>query len=163
MKFQFAFEKVWAHRKREEELAVRDFLIAKSNFEAGLGALGQLRDSIIQTRRLASQALMSGQASSARLNQMDLFIAGQQWRIKEQKAINRELEQEMEEKQKVAVERAQAAKVLEKLRERQLARHKLALRKKEAKEADDLITMRFRIGANDDEAPGYGLRSKEAK
>jgi flagellar export protein FliJ len=146
MKFKFQFEKLLQHRKREEEIAMRDYLLARQRHDAAVVVLNSYYQSIVETRTLTAQVTAGGGAQSEKLRQADHFIAGQEVRIHQQKLIIRTLNQEKEEKHEIAVARAQDAKALEKLKEKLRGRHRIAANKRETKEMDDLATMRFRFG-----------------
>ena len=143
MKFRFPYEKLQEHRKREEDMAQRDFLAARQMYDQAVHELEEMYLAIDQARQRAGDLHTKGGSCAEDLKQIDQFITGQVVRIQRQKDRIRELASVMEEKQAILVIAAQEFKKVEKLRERMFERFKEALKKKEAKELDDMVTMRF--------------------
>ncbi len=143
MKFKFPFEKLLEHRQRTEDEAQRVFLIARNNLESAQAELKAMYDSITQTRNLASGLRGQGGNCVAHLQGTDFFIAGQEVRIAHQRQKIRELVSIAEQKHAILVEASQETKKVKKLRERMLERHQVRVKRREAKEQDDMVTMRF--------------------
>lgn len=153
MKFEFAFEKLLAHKRSLEDLARRGYLEAESFVVAAKkeldGFYGQIEDSRQRVARLESEG---GPMASA-LAQIDEFIRGQKIRIERQKLRLRDLMAEAERHHEILIEAAKERKTLEKLRERRLSEFRLRRKKREMKAVDELVVTRFK---RDDER-GEGL------
>jgi len=144
MKFEFAFEKLLAHKRSLEDLARRGYLEAEALVVAAKkeldGFYGHVEDSRLRSARLESRG---GPMASA-LAQIDEFIRGQKIRIERQKLRLRDLMAEAERRQEILIEAAKERKTLEKLRERRLSEFRLRRKKNEMKAVDELVVTRFK-------------------
>ena len=70
------------------------------------------------------------------------FITGQKIRIENSRAKARELMLVAEEKHEALIEKMQAHKMIERLKEKKKEEHKIEMRKKLAKQLDDITLMR---------------------
>jgi flagellar FliJ protein len=143
MKFHFPFEKLLEHRQRQEDEAQRIYLIAQNQLEAAQAELRAMYESITRTRQQAGFMRSAGGSVVGQLVQTDEFISGQEVRITRQKERIRELASVAEEKHAILVEASQEVKKVTKLREKMFERFKDRLKKLEAKELDDIVTMGF--------------------
>lgn len=152
MKFKFSLEKVLTHRRRLEDEARRDWMLAQAKTQEAIRRLEALyleldeaRSRQIQTRQGSS---ILGQAA-ATLQAMDQFLDGQRVRIERQRVQVRELKSEEERFQDVLAQRAQERRALEKLRERRLQEFIARIERAERLEVEDLSVMRhgrFHLG-----------------
>jgi flagellar export protein FliJ len=152
MKFKFSLEKVLTHRRRLEDEARRDWILAQAKtqeairrLEALYAELDDARARQIKTRQGSS---ILGQAA-ATLQAMDHFVDGQRVRIERQRVQVRELKSEEERFQDLLAQRAQERRALEKLRERRLQEFMVKIERAERLEVEDLSVMRhgrFHLG-----------------
>jgi flagellar export protein FliJ len=142
MKFRFPYKKLMEVRKREEEIAMRDFLEARSLLDQANATLRSMYDSIDEARSKAVSTAHQGGAISQQLEVIDQFIKGQKFRILKQREQVRSLLTLVEQKQEVLVKAAQEYKILEKLKEKLLLAHQQKVARIEVKEIDDLVVMR---------------------
>lgn len=143
MKFRFPLEQLLDVRLREKDLAQRDFLFANKDLAEAEALLQSYYDTIAQARQTAGMLRVSGGLCAENLQQTDLFIAGQEVRISRQKEKIRELASIAEQKHAILIEAAKEHKKVEKLRERRMDRFRREQKRRELKEVDDLVTMRF--------------------
>ncbi len=144
MKFDFPYEKLLHHRKTLEEIARKEYMIAKGKVIDAEGDLRKMYDDVTASRQRASDLALKGGAQGASLVQVHDFIEGQKVRILRQREKIQQLMLEAEEKKEALVEAAKETKTLEKLKERRYKEFKLAAKKKELKEVDEMITTRFK-------------------
>lgn len=143
MKFRFSLEKLLEHLERQEKEAERSYLLARNHVDDANAELTELHAAVDRARRRASDLRNSGGECAASLQETDFFIAGQEVRIARQKVKIRELVSVMEEKHASLVEAAREKKKVARLREKMQERHKDLLKRKEAKDLDEIVTVRF--------------------
>ena len=140
MKFRFRLEKVLEYRKRLEDEAKRNYLLAKASTEAALHELEMLYRSIDEAR---ARAPMS---QAAELQRDDVFIAGQKLRIEQKRIKIRELKEEEERTQEILADSAKEKKTLVRLKERKFDEFKKEVQRLENLEADEFSVMRYKRG-----------------
>ena len=87
-----------------------------------------------------------GGPAKGELQNHEDFIHGQKIKIERKKQEIRGLKAEAEEKQTILVQKAQDTKVMEKLKGKQYEKFHKEARRREVKEADDIVVMRTRRG-----------------
>jgi flagellar FliJ protein len=147
MKFEFTYQKLLEHRKRLEELAAKAYSDAQYQVDLSRDKLNELYKQVEETRKNILQFEQEGGRSSSVMIQGQEFIVGQKIRIQKQQKELQELLHAAENKQEDLQVAARERKTLEKLKDRQLQEFKVRLKKKEMKEVDDLVTMRFGTNA----------------
>lgn len=145
MKFKFSLDKVLVHRRRVEDEARRDWVVAQSRTQEAIRLLERLYAEIDEARSRQQQSRMGmsilGQPT-ATLQAMDQFLDGQRLRIDRQRIQVRELKGEEERFQDAWAQRAQERRALEKLRERRLQEYRERIDRAERLEIEDLSVMR---------------------
>jgi flagellar FliJ protein len=143
MAFRFSLESVLRHRKRQEEMAHREFIEAQSILEECLKSLETMYVQIDTTRLAVSAAERSGRSKDLHMiRDAQVFIEGQKIRIHERRMKARELIRVLEDKQEQLLERLHDRKIMEKLKEKRLEEYKVKLAEMEQKELDDLTNAR---------------------
>ena len=146
MKFKFSYQKLLEHRKRLEELARDDYLLAQKLVMVAEEGLEKMYQQIDDSRTRAGTLSVKGGDQVASLVLIDHFINNHKLRIEAQRKKIRELKSTAEEKQQALVSASKEYKILEKLRERRVLEFKEIVKKREQKFVDDLVTMRFKRG-----------------
>ena len=148
MKFKFSYQQLLEHRKRLEEIAQRDHLLAQRDVALAEEALEKMYQQIDDSRQRAGILQSRGGDQAPSLVLIDDFINKHKLRMDMQRKKIRELKHIAEEKQQALVNAAKEYKILEKLREKRVIEFKDILKKRELKFVDDLVTMRFKRGEN---------------
>ena len=146
MSFKFALQNVMEYRKRLEEMAMRDMLLARKAYDDAKHVLEEFHDSIARSRLMAGQLHKEGGQAAENLRQIDSFVSGQIVRIQRQNLLLGELMLEVEKKQTILVQAAQDFIILEKGREKLKKRYMEKQKKLELKAIDDMVVMKFRPG-----------------
>jgi flagellar FliJ protein len=148
MAFRFRLEKVLVHRRRLEDEAKREFIIAQAATNKALSDLEALYVAIdvARSRGHEMQVGTSDHRMAPTLQNIDSFINGQKIRIERQRAVIRDLKSTEERMHELLVEASKEKKTLEKLREKHLEEYRAELARKEQAELDDLAIMRFGRG-----------------
>ena len=147
MKFKFGFETLLKHRKRIEEEKQRDYFQAKQAVDEVLGRINGMYKSLDQTRDEIQKIQMGRDANIEAIKQREEYIDGLKIKIEAERHIARELMMVAEEKLQVLMEAVKEFKSLEKLKERKFQEHRRAVKKKELKSVDEMVTMRHKRGA----------------
>lgn len=143
MKFKFRLETVMRQRKAEQDIAQREYAEAQLNVRDQLARIEKMYTDIDEARMMSDQINSKGGACAEHLASIEEFIAGQKLKIEIARKRARELMAVEEEKHEVLVEKVQALKILEKLKERKKDEFKKLVKKKEIKEAEDIVIMKF--------------------
>ncbi len=144
MKYKFSLEVLLDHRKNLENEARRQFMEAQSQVDDAIKELNGFYDQVDRTRAENGVIEKSGGRNSPKLMSNDEFIAGQKIRIEAQRKKIRELKMVADELMEAMIEAAKEAKTLLKLKERRTEEHKLAGRKRELKETDEIVILRHK-------------------
>ncbi len=144
MKYKFSLEVLLDHRKKLENEARRNFMLAQSRVDDAITELNGFYDQVDRTRTENGDIEKSGGRASPKLMANDDFIAGQKFRIEAQRLKIRELKVIADELMEIMIEAAKEAKTLEKLKERRTDEHKIAERKHELKETDEIVVLRHK-------------------
>lgn len=143
MQFKFTLEPLLDYRKRLEDVARKNWAEAQGRVDVAMGELNAMYEQIDGSRKHAEQLEARGGTLAESLSQIDQFITGQKIRIERQRAKIRELLTEVETKHEELVAAAVERKSLEKLKEKRRLLHVQAKKKKELKDADELVVTRF--------------------
>lgn len=149
MAFRFSMESVLKHRKRQEELAMKEVADAQSNLDACLRAIENMYRQIDETRASISRNERSAQADVQWIVTSEAFIEAQKVRIHKERMHARELIRELETKQEQLVERLHERKIIEKLKERREQEYKERIARLEQKELDDMTNSRWQLKGNE--------------
>jgi flagellar FliJ protein len=144
VKFQFGLEKVLDHRKTQEELAQRDFMVAQRAHDFALKEKSNMERNIVRARKSSFELQKKGGNEAHHLQSLEEFIVGETKRIRLKEVEIRKLHEILEAKRLIMIERGREFKVLEKLKSKKYAEFKKEKRQKEIKQIDDSVTMRFK-------------------
>jgi flagellar protein FliJ len=143
MGFKFSLDGVLKHRKRLEEVAQREYAEAQAAVDECLRKIEAMYKRSDEVREEILGAQTSGASSSVEnIREMELFLAGQKIRIETLRQHARALLQVAEEKQEALIQAAQDKKSLEKMKAKRKAEWEAWIRQIEAKELDDMTTVR---------------------
>ena len=143
MKFKFSYEKLLAHKHTLEEIAQKNFAEAQRRLEDAKADLNALYLAIDDVRARSFEMERKGGLSQNTGVATDEFVNGQKIRIVKQRDIVREKMMDVEQRQEELILAARERKTLEKLKEKKIEEFKTEAKRKEQKEVDDMITMRF--------------------
>lgn len=145
MAFRFSLESILKHRKREEEIAQKEFMEQQTIVETCLRHLEELYLQIDRTRELISASVKSGTPEDLhRIRSSEEFIEGQKIRIHNERKRARELIRELEERQEILLSRLHERKIMEKLKEKKFEEYKVLMAQMEMREMDDLVNVRWK-------------------
>ena len=144
MKYEFSLEVVLEHRRRSENEARRVFLLAQAKVDEAVDQLNEFYDQVDRTRNDSLSLQKQGGTTAPSLVANENFVTGQKFRIEAQRVKIRDLKMEAERLQDVLLEAAKEVKTLEKLKERQIEEFKKKRRKHEAREMDEIVTLRHK-------------------
>jgi len=148
MKFKFSYQQLLEHRKRLEEIAQKEYLLAQKEVDDAEVELEKMYQQIDDSRQRAGFLQAKGGDQAASLVFIDDFINKHKIRIETQRKKIRERKSIAEEKQQALVNAAKEYKILDKLREKKVIDFKHVEKKRELKFVDDLVTMRYKRGEN---------------
>lgn len=143
MKFKFNLEKVLKHRHILVDLARKDFLEAQANVDAAKKILDDMIDLKNQQKLVRSQKVQSGKDWQNDVEQINKFLQGQDLRIARQNESLNKLEKEVESYREILLKALTEAKMIEKLKERKKQQFVKEFNETEAKELDEIATLRF--------------------
>lgn len=147
MAFRFNLESVLKHRQRLEEAAQREFAEAQAAVDRLLAEIEGMYQRMDEVREDIARAQQLGSSEQlAMVIEMENFLGGYKHKIDSKRLEARELLLTAEEKHELLIEAALEKKILVKLKERRLLEHREKLRQLEAKEQDDMTTVRLRWG-----------------
>ncbi len=142
MKFNFRLETLMRQRGAERDAAQRIYAEAQNQVQVQLALIKRFYEELDNARLLCDQKQSSPGAKSDGLVQIDEYIDGQKIRIRLAREKARELMAVAEEKLEILVDKMQAYKVLEKLKDKKKLEFKKEYKKKQAKDLDDMTVMR---------------------
>ncbi len=143
MAFKFGLNTVLKHRQRLEESAQREFAEAQAAVDVCLREIEAMYQRMDEVREDIWAAQKDGGGESIhRIVEMESFLTGQKVRIERMRLKARELLVTAEIKHEALIEAAREKKILVKLKEKRFAEYKIWLAHMEAKEQDDLTSMR---------------------
>ncbi len=142
-KFKFSLDKVLTHRQIQVDLAKKEFIDAENFLDSELKNLQTMlnqKQSALNQRTLAVQGSMSWANS---VDQINIFLTGQDLRIKKQNERLLECRKVVESKREILQEALTAAKMIDRLREKKKVQYFQEVLKNEQKEIDELSVIRF--------------------
>jgi len=142
-KFSFSLDKVLNHRRIQVDLAKKDFIEAQATYddaEAHLTEMIATKEAAIVQRREMVQQTDNWAAS---VEQINVYLIGQDVRIKNQNERLIELKKVVEAKRQILQEALTAAKIIEKLREAKKAEFMKEVANSEQQEMDEMSVLRF--------------------
>lgn len=143
MKFKFSYEKLLAHKQTLEEIAQKNLAEAQRSLDEAKAVLSDLFKAVDEVRARAFEMERQGGQSQNSGSIADEFANGQKIRIARQRTVIRDRNMMVEQRQEELILAARERKTLEKLREKKIEEFKTDQKRKEQKEVDDMITMRF--------------------
>jgi flagellar protein FliJ len=147
MAFRFSMESVLKHRKRQEEVAQREYMECHAIVEDCLRGIETMYKSIDESRTSIAAAERSGRNLDLHfIRSTEAFIEGQKSRIHKERMKARELIRQLEEKEEVLLQRLHERKIMEKLKDRRFVEYKERIARIEQKELDDLTNARMAGG-----------------
>lgn len=144
MKFRFPFQAVLKYRHGLEQRAQRQYYQAKAKVDEVMNQINEMYGLLDRTRREIQDLQRSERGPIPDIQLREEFIGGLLIKIENERRRARILMSEAEEKHHQLLEAVKEFKALEKLR---LKRHQEFVRqqrKLEAKEIDELVTMRYK-------------------
>lgn len=151
MSFRFKLEKVLHHRKSLEDIARKYFLEAQLEVLEIQKNINSFWEDIGRAKEERARLVKVGGTQSETLRQIYEYIKGTEIKIERQKKILHEKQAKVEELQLALQEAATQYKIIEKLKEKQHESYRMAAKKLEAKELDEMTTVRFNLGHRDEE------------
>lgn len=142
-KFSFSLDKVLKHRRMQADLAQKDFLEAQRNLETEKNILENMISQKEQALATRYQTVQETQSWAANVEQINLYLTGQDLRIANQNKRIVSFEKLVEVKRQILQEALTAAKVIEKLKEKKKAEFFQEVARAEQQEMDELSVMRF--------------------
>lgn len=143
MKFKFSLEKVLKHRKIQVDLAQSSFLEAQANYNNALLD----RDAMIEMKNQSSaqrtHLIQTGASWQFKVEQINVFLTGQDLRIARQNERLLELEKVVESRREILRVALTEAKIIESLREKKKEEFRKDYLDKEQKELDDIVSTRY--------------------
>lgn len=148
MKFKFSLEKVLNHRKIIADVAQKDFLEAQSLLNAEIDR----RDQMIELKNVSTQQrdlkIQTSQDWSSTVGQINEFLTGQDFRIKQQNLRLLELEKLVESRREILRHAMIEVKIIEKLKSKKQEAFNAKAKKDEQAELDELTVLRFSRNEN---------------
>ena len=142
--FRFRLEQVLVYRRQIEEKAMQALAEAVMRRDALVERIAAIReDQAAQRERLASPALMQAGERWVLQSYMDGLKLDLE-RAMEQRAL---ADEEVDRCRMELVEKSQERSLLDKLKEKQAAKHAALERQKEQREFDEIATLRFKPAA----------------
>lgn len=151
MGFKFRLEKVLSHRKTSEDIAKRNFLEAKAILHQAEVTLDQYYNSIHQSQNERHTLIKTGGNQGEGLSQISAYIKGTEIKIERQKAVIAKQLAIVEELQRTLQEASIEYKMVDKLKERQLATYREEEKKLEQKEQNEIANSRFEMRRRNEE------------
>ena len=142
-KFKFSLDKVLAHRQIQVDLAQKEFLDAENLLDIEIQNLKNMltqKESALSQRTQAVQGSMSWANS---VDQINIFLNGQDLRIKKQNERLLDCRKVVESRREILQEALTAAKMIERLREKKKVQYFREVLINEQKEIDELSVIRF--------------------
>lgn len=145
MGFKFRLEKVLSHRKSNEDIAKRKFLEARAVLNEAEALLDQYHQAIHNSQNERHVLVQAGGNQGERLSQISQYIKGTEIKIERQKVVIAKQLAIVEELQRALQEASIEYKMVEKLKERQLATYREEEKKLEQKEQNEIANSRFEM------------------
>lgn len=143
MKFKFSLEKVLKQRRIQADLAEKDFLEAQANLNLEI----QKRDVMVQVKdeslHQRSSIVQNKNSWAIEVEQINIFVQGQDLRIKQQNLRLTEFEKLVESKREILRNAMVEVKIIERLKEKKFEEFKKEMNRQEQNEIDELTVLRF--------------------
>lgn len=143
MKFKFTLEKVLKHREIQVGLAQKDFGEAQNFLREETIILQNMIDTKNSSLEQRSRLVQQSQDWTVQVEQINLFLIGQDLRIKKQNQRLTEIEKLVESKREILRQAMTEVKILEKLREKKHEEFVKAETRQEQSDIDELTALRF--------------------
>lgn len=143
MKFNFSLQKVLDHRVIKMDLARKDYLEAQTFLATEQKILEDMIE--VKRRSLAERSSLAGQSSGWQesVNQINIFLTGQDLRIANQNERLLKIEKVVESRREILKDALTEVKIMERLKEKKKADFLQEVRQKEARELDEISSTRF--------------------
>ncbi|MCB0341030.1 MAG: flagellar export protein FliJ [Pseudobdellovibrionaceae bacterium] len=148
MAFHFPLETLLKHRKRQMEMAQREFEIAQHQLNQCLQEIDNIHRQILESRQLIAYAESQKTTDTRSVDQLFEFIEGSKIRMKIKQNEARNLMEVADNKRRVFQEKATDHKSLERLKDRRKSEYKVQVKKKENQTMDDMNVMRGKRGVS---------------
>lgn len=143
MKFKFSLEKILRHRNLQVDIARRDFMEAQNNLNKAL----QIRDDMIAVKeknKLHRSELVTANGNwQDQVQQINLYLTGQDLRIAQQNESLKLLEKEVESYREILRKALTEAKMMERLKDKKKSEFVKTFNENERKELDEISTLRY--------------------
>ncbi len=147
MKFKFTYERLLEYYHQQERIARRDFNESLGRLEVERQKQQRLYQQFDEAiAELYDLRESRDGAEVARLQEIEIFLKGQEIRIVRQREIIINHTQIVEQKQEILIAAAKESEIFIKLKEKRLKEFKITEKKTEAKNNDELVVTRFRRG-----------------
>lgn len=144
MKFKFGLDKVLRHRKILEDLAQKDFQEAMALYNKKVAEIDALNEAMKKARETGhSLVSQTGGQVAESLKQIQEFTVLQDIRIAHESQKLAEIGKLVEAKREVLRQKAMDKKILERLEEKKREEFKAEQNRREQKNIDDNVSMRF--------------------
>lgn len=143
MKFKFSLQKVLDHRHIKMDLVRKDYLESQAFLVEEQNKLQEMLD--VKTRVLAQRSSLVGNSCGwqEQVNQINIFLIGQDLRIANQNERLLKIEKVVESRREILKDALIEVKIMERLKEKKKADFLQDVRDKEAKELDEISSTRF--------------------
>ena len=144
MGFKFRLQALLKQRKTLEEVAKREYMQAQALVNESNRKINSYWSDIDMARKNVFEAQQKVGASSNYWADFDQYIKGLKVKIENEKVILRQRLVVSEEKKEGLIQASREHKVMIKLREKMEREYLLMRKKKEQKDLDDMVTMRYK-------------------
>lgn len=143
MKFKFSLEKVLNHRNLQVDLARRDFIQAQNNLSEAENICNNMILEKEKNILYRSELVESKTHWQEHVQQINLYLQGQDLRIARQNESLKKLKKEVESYREILLKAQTEAKMIEKLKEKKKEEFIKVYNENERKELDEISTLRF--------------------
>lgn len=143
MKFKFSLEKVLNHRKIQMDLARKDYLEALSFLQDEETKLQQMISTKNQNLSERDKLIQGTQNWQEHVQQINIFLSGQDLRIEQQNERLKKIEKVVESRREILKDSLTEVKIIERLKEKKKSDFISEYQATEAKELDEISTLRF--------------------
>ncbi|MFN3454350.1 MAG: flagellar export protein FliJ [Pseudobdellovibrio sp.] len=143
MKFKFSLEKVLNHRRIQMDLARKDYLDALAFLQNEQEIHQQMIDLKNKALNERANLVKSSTQWQMQVEQLNLFIKGQDLRIAQQNERLLKIEKLVESRREILKDSLTEVKIMERLKEKKKADFLQEVKSNEQKELDEISTIRF--------------------
>ncbi len=147
-KFKFKLENVLTHRRIVADVAQRSFAEAQAQMNKEIDELNAMVEVKNQSLAQRTKVVETTTDWANSVNQINIFLTGQDLRIKKQHQRISETENLVEARREILREAISEVKILERLEEKQQKAYMLEVAKAEQAEIDELTVLRFSRNEN---------------